>query len=248
MEIWSQNKLQKTGVQSMVPKVLVVEDSQEFQIMIKSALSRGLNLDICSTLNEARKKIQNEQFDLILLDVTLPDGSGFEFCSELQNQEKTHRVPVIFLSGRSSPTDKVLGLTLGADDYVTKPFDPTELKARVDNKLRKQQVKTQDETLLERGPLKMNLPTYTATMIIEGKESKLDLTPIEYKILYRLAKNPGHTLSRQQLIDSVWGVGAYIEDRSVDKHISSLRRKLGDFSNHVRTVSGLGYQFVIEPK
>jgi DNA-binding response OmpR family regulator len=109
-------------------------------------------------------------------------------------------------------------------------------------------VKIQDDTLLERGPLKMNLPNYTAIMTVDSKDTKLDLTPIEYKILYRLAKNPGHILTRQQLIDNVWGVGAYIEDRSVDKHISSLRKKLGEFSNHIRTVSGLGYQFVTDPR
>lgn len=228
----------------MMPKLLVVEDSPEFQLMIKSALGRGLQLEVCSSLNEARQKVHSDSFDLILLDVVLPDGSGFEFCSELQNGERTQSVPVIFLSGQQTVKDKVLGLTLGAEDYVTKPFDPTELKARVDSKLRKNQIKAQDETTIERGPLKMNLPNYSAIMSVSGKDTKLDLTPIEYKILYRLAKNPGYILTRQQLIDAVWGVGAYIEDRSVDKHISSLRKKLGDFSNHIRTVSGLGYQFV----
>lgn len=247
MEIWNQGE-QKVSASLMMPRVLVIEDSQEFQLMIKSALGRGLQVEICATLAEARQKVSNDVFDLILLDVALPDGSGFEFCSELQGQEKTRKVPIIFLSGRNATTDKVLGLTLGAEDYVTKPFDPTELKARVDSKLRKSNVKTQDETTIERGPLKMHLPNYTALMIINGKETKLDLTPIEYKILYRLAKNPGHILTRQQLIDNVWGVGAYIEDRSVDKHISSLRRKLGDFSNHIRTVSGLGYQYVEDPR
>jgi DNA-binding response OmpR family regulator len=247
MEIWNTDA-NKAGTQTMMPKVLVVEDSQEFQLMIKGALGRGLQLEICATLAEARQKLGAEQYDLILLDVTLPDGSGFEFCSELQSNEKSVKTPIIFLSGRNATTDKVLGLTLGAEDYVTKPFDPTELKARVESKLRKSTVKAQDETTIERGPLRMHLPNYTAMMIVAGKETKLDLTPIEYKILYRLAKNPGHILTRQQLIDNVWGVGAYIEDRSVDKHISSLRRKLGDFSNHVRTVSGLGYQFVVDPR
>ncbi len=247
METWNSVE-QKVSANIMMPKILVVEDSQEFQLMIKSALGRGLHIEVCGTLADARQKISNEVFDLILLDVALPDGSGFEFCTELQAQEKTQKVPVIFLSGRNATTDKVLGLTLGAEDYVTKPFDPTELKARIDSKLRKGSMKTQDETTIERGPLKMHLPNYTAIMTINGKETKLDLTPIEYKILYRLAKNPGHILTRQQLIDNVWGVGAYIEDRSVDKHISSLRRKLGDFSNHIRTVSGLGYQYVIDPR
>ena len=131
---------------------------------------------------------------------------------------------------------------------MTKPFDPIELKARVENKLRKQQSQSHEDSFLERGPLRMSLPNYSATMNVQGKETKLDLTPIEYKILYRLAKHPGNILTRQQLIDSVWGVGAYIEDRSVDKHISSLRKKLDAFSNHIRTVSGLGYQFVIDPR
>ncbi len=236
------------GVVEMAAKILVVEDALEYQIMIKNSLGRDLNIEVCGSLSEAREKLKAVLFDLILLDVTLPDGSGFEFCSELQNHESTHKIPVIFLSGRNAVTDKVLGLTLGADDYVTKPFDPTELKARVENKLRKQQSQNQEESFLERGPLRMSLPNYSATMNIQGKETKLDLTPIEYKILYRLAKQPGNILTRQQLIDSVWGVGAYIEDRSVDKHISSLRKKLDAFANHIRTVSGLGYQFVIDPR
>lgn len=247
MEMWSQSE-QLMGARAMMPKLLVVEDSKEFQLMVKSALGRGMQVEVCATLAEARKKISSESYDLVLLDIALPDGTGFDFCSELQGNEKTMKLPIIFLTGRTATTDKVLGLTLGADDYVTKPFDPTELKARVESRLRKSTAKTQEESTIERGPLRMNLPNYTATMIVEGRETKLDLTPIEYKILYRLAKNPGHILTRQQLIDNVWGVGAYIEDRSVDKHISSLRKKLGEYSNYVRTVSGLGYQFVTDPR
>ncbi len=232
----------------MMPKILVVEDAPEFQLLIRNSLGHELTVEVCGSLVEAREKIKSQMFDLILLDVTLPDGSGFEFCSELQSQEKTHKIPVIFLSGRNAVTDKVLGLTLGAEDYVTKPFDPIELKARVESRLRKQQNLSQEDSFLERGPLKMSLPNYSATMAIQGKETKLNLTPIEYKILYRLARHPGNILTRQQLIDSVWGVGAYIEDRSVDKHISSLRKKLDAFANHIHTVSGLGYQFVIDPR
>jgi len=247
MEIWRQGN-EITGVCSMIAKLLVVEDSPEFQSMIKSALGRTLAVEICSSLSEARQKIKTHQFDLIILDAVLPDGSGFDFCSELQSQKATQKVPVIFLSGQNVINDTVQGLNLTAEDYLAKPFDPTELKARVDSKLRKNQMKIQDEAIIERGPLRMNLGNYSAVMSVTGRHIKLDLTPIEYKILYRLAMNPGHILTRQQLIDNVWGVGAYIEDRSVDKHISSLRKKLDSFSNHIRTVSGLGYQFVTDPR
>jgi DNA-binding response OmpR family regulator len=245
MDFWSQSD-PAMGAKAMMPKILVVEDSKEFQLMVKSALGREMQAEVCESLTEARKKVNSESYDLILLDIALPDGSGFDFCTELQRNERTQRLPIIFLTGRTATTDKVLGLTLGADDYVTKPFEPTELKARVESQLRKSSAKVQEESTIERGPLKLNLPNYTATIVVDGRETKLDLTPIEYKIIYRLAKNPGLILTRQQLIDNVWGVGAYIEDRSVDKHISSLRKKLGDCSNYVRTVSGLGYQFVTD--
>ena len=228
----------------MTLKILVVEDSPEYQLMIRGALGSAMNMDFCSTLQEARTRTSQSVYDLVLLDVTMPDGNGFEFCSELQRNEKTKKVLVIFLTGHSSTADKVMGLNLGAEDYITKPFDPIELKARIDNKLRKNILLSQEDASFERGPLKMHLPTYSAYMRDQGQEMKLDLTPIEYKILYRLAKNPNQILSRQQLIDGVWGNGAFIEDRSVDKHISSLRKKMGETATTIRTVSGLGYQFV----
>src|SRR4051812_6673043 len=121
MEMWSTDE-ERAGTRVMMPKVLVIEDAKEFQLMIKSALGRGLHLEIVATLAEARQKLSSERFDLILLDVTLPDGNGFEFCTEIQNDDKSMGAPIIFLSGRNNTTDKVLGLTLGAEDYVTKPF------------------------------------------------------------------------------------------------------------------------------
>lgn len=107
---------------------------------------------------------------------------------------------------------------------------------------------TLGEVLVLRGPLKMDLPRYGACLSLDGKDTKLDLTPIEYKILYSLAKQPGYILTRQQLINNVWGAGVFLEDRSVDKHISSIRKKLLTASNLIRTVSGLGYQFVTDDR
>jgi len=237
---------EQRGGATMLPKVLVVEDSAEFQAMIRSTLGRNLQLDVCSNLAEARNHLRSGDVDLIILDVMLPDGSGFDFCAELQNEEKTQKIPVIFLTGKTAVTDKVLGMTLGAEDYVTKPFEPAELKARVDSKLKKAMLQKQDDSILQRGALRLELPTYSVFKIGAEGEKKLDLTPIEYKLLYRLARHPGHILSRQQLIDQVWGPSTFLEERSVDKHISSLRKKLGDCGIYIRTVSGLGYQFVAE--
>lgn len=243
---WSRGDTTDRGAR-MFPKILVIEDSPEYQLMVKNSLGRNLAVTVCPNLTEARKAMRAGDIDLIILDVMLPDGSGFDFCSELQADEKTAKIPVIFLTGKAAVTDKVLGLTLGAEDYLTKPFEAAELKARVDSKLKKAMTAKQDESVIVRGALRLELPTYGAFLTTAtAGERKLDLTPIEYKLLYRLAKNPGHILSRQQLIDSVWGPSAFIEDRSVDKHISSLRKKLGDYAFSIRTVSGLGYQFATE--
>lgn len=228
----------------MLPKVLVVEDSVEFQAMIRATLGKNIQVTMASTLSEARAAARSQQFDLFLLDVMLPDGSGFDFCSELQADTKTQSTPVIFLTGKTGVTDKVLGLTLGADDYMTKPFEPAELRARVESKLKKALSQKQDENILHRGWVRLEVPTYTAFLLTEQGERKLDLTPIEYKLLYRLAQHPGHILTRQQLIDLVWGQNTFLEERSVDKHVSSLRKKLDMFGKKIRTVSGLGYQFV----
>ncbi|MBK9322918.1 MAG: response regulator transcription factor [Bdellovibrionaceae bacterium] len=230
----------------MMPTVLAVDDSREIHPFLKTALGQTCSLLLAGSLREADDILTKNEVHLILLDVGLPDGSGFDFCTNLQSQDATQKIPVIFLTGKVGVGDKVLGLALGAEDYVTKPFDILELRARVESKLKKFLYNAKEESYFQRGNLKFELSTYSIYLNELSGNQKLSMTPIEFKLLLKLARAPGYVLSRDQLIDSVWGDSVYIEDRSVDRHISSIRKKLGGCSNYIRTVPGLGYQFLAE--
>jgi two-component system phosphate regulon response regulator PhoB len=178
------------------------------------------------------------------LDVLLPDGQGYDLCREIQGDlGEEGGVPVIFLTGKTTVADKFLGFSVGADDYVTKPFDPAELMVRVDHMILRYEKRKQQSEVIVRGPLKINLGSYAAFLKNETGESRVDLTPVEFKLLLKLAQNPNRVMSREQLIDGVWGNGVFIEDRSVDKHISAIRKKLHPTVDSIKTISGVGYEF-----
>ena len=227
----------------MIPNILAVEDCIDNQNLLKTALQQTCNILFANNLKEAKTILENYEIQLILLDINLPDGSGFEFCSALQSETRTQNIPVIFQSAKSGVSDKVLGLALGAEDYITKPFDILEMRARVESKLRKLVSKDNESTLFQRGPLHFELMTYSLFMKEGDSSTKIEMTPIEFKLLLKLARAHGNVLSRSQLIDSVWGGTTFVEDRSVDRHISSIRRKLGKCFAFVQTVPGIGYQF-----
>lgn len=231
----------------MQDKILVVEDSIEFQKTIEMALGFKYKVECVDSLSLARNKVQKGNYSLILLDIMLPDGMGFDFCKEIQENAELSTIPVIFLTAKDSFSDKMIGFSLGADDYVTKPFDPAELLLRVDSRITKAQKKKYMTENIHRGPLRLEVPSMAAFLKKRtDDESRLDMTPIEFKILLKLVQNNEQVLSRQQLMDSVWGHEVYVEDRSIDKHISALRKKLNPFGDMIKTVSGVGYMF--EPR
>ena len=222
-------------------KILLVEDSFDFQYLVRVSLQNNYHLDVASSLNEARAWNEKNKYDLYIIDITLPDGSGYDFCTELQSNIKTRSAPIIFLTAKTSVTEKVIGFSLGADDYITKPFMGAELFARVEAKLKKiERLNTEGEVLVY-GPFNVNLSSYELKVADNGSEKKINLTPNEFKILVKLIKNKEKVVSREQIIDSVWGNGTYIEDRTIDKHISSLRKKLGGSSHLLKTIPQLGY-------
>jgi DNA-binding response OmpR family regulator len=236
--------------------ILVLEDSHESQRMIKAALEPHYWVAIAGSLAEARAHLERKRFQLLVLDVNLPDGDGFQFCGEVRAKEETRLVPVIFLTGRSDLEDKLKGFSLGADDYIVKPFEARELRARVEAKLaRERQLRSAapdaagrgaDESLA-RGALRFELPTLRAYLVEGGKKTELGLTPIEFKILYHLARNETQVVSREQLLATVWGGETHVFDRATDKHVSSLRNKLGPYAAYIETVSRVGYRFVVKP-
>lgn len=239
-------KTPESHIQHFIPNVLVVEDTPEYQVIIKGSLERDLHLFFANTIHQAREILEGREVHLILLDVMLPDGSGFDFCNDLQTNPSTARIPVIFLTGKTGVTDKILGLSLGADDYITKPFVPLELKARIESKLKKSLLHDRNELQLQRGQLRFDTLTYSVYAIQDDKHELINMTPIEYRILLHLAQKPGRIFTRNQLIDSIWGGTVHINERSIDKHIYTVRKKLGLYGNYIKTLPGLGYQFNID--
>ncbi|MBK9294740.1 MAG: response regulator transcription factor [Oligoflexia bacterium] len=225
-------------------KILCIEDCEESKQLVTGALgSMGVNLKWARNLNQAAQFIEDEQFDLILLDVMLPDGDGFKFLPVISNAGHAKNTPVIFLTSKDSLSDKVLGLSLGADDYIVKPFEPLELKARVETRLKKYETLKKQMQILTKGELELNLASQRAFDCSSGEKKDLALTPLEFKILVTLASNEEFVFSREQLLDRIWGNTTYLTDRCVDTHIYSLRKKLGNLSNCIQAIYGEGYRF-----
>lgn len=228
--------------------VLLVEDSPEIQLVVKKTLSNGqVQVEIAGDGKEAALALEGRKFDLIILDIVLPDCTGFDICAQIQSNPKTSDVPVMFLSGREEVTNKVTAFSLGADDYVVKPFNPIELRARVEAKLKKLRNKKDSDELIRKGDLMINLAVQKA-FIGRGEDGGKDigLTPLEFKLLVCLAKGEGRVYSREQILSIAWGKDTHVVDRTVDAHVSGLRKKLGDFSRSIESVPGVGYRFNTE--
>ncbi len=230
-------------------QILVVEDALDIQKTVQGTL-REHTLVLAGSLAEAKTRLKEGRFDLILLDVTLPDGDGFEFVSKIE-ELAGERVPVVFLTSKTGVTDKVLGFSLGADDYITKPFEPLELKARVESHLRRGDELKQKETVISLGGLIVDLRTQRATMKQEksgNKDITLDLTPVEFRLLLFFCKRVDQVISREQVLAAVWGHEIHVSDRVVDTHVSHLRKKLLGGCCAVEPVYGMGYRFVMTDK
>ncbi|HVK62614.1 MAG TPA: response regulator transcription factor [Bdellovibrionales bacterium] len=224
-------------------KILVVEDSSESYQLIHRMLSGSAHLDWAKTQKEAAALLEKKEFDLILLDVVLPDGDGYQLCSLIQAHEKWNLTPIIFLTAKNSVSDRVLGFAIGADDFVSKPFDALELKARIDSKLRKRERALNDLDNIRIGALEINKSSQRVFVSENGESRQLDLTPLEFKILLLLASKPNVVVTRDEILDSVWGKNVHVYSRSVDTHMSKLRKKLEEHSHYISSVHGSGYRF-----
>ena len=223
----------------MSQKILIVEDEPAIALGLKNDLAlEGYRVEVAADGDTAACRAREGSFDLILLDVMLPKKDGFAVCRELRRSGV--KTPILLLTARAAEAEKVLGLELGADDYVTKPFSPLELRARIKALLRRA-APPQEETF-SFGPVTVDF----ATCEVRREGTLIDLTPLEFKVLAALIGARGRLLSRQQLLDAVWGPGTSITDRVIDNHVMNLRRKLGDDPadpRYVRSVRGLGYRF-----
>jgi DNA-binding response OmpR family regulator len=224
--------------------VLVVEDEQDIASLIKHALERGgdASVDIVSSGDAAVTSATEQPPDLIILDLNLPVLSGLEVCRILRARPATARVPIIMVTARTTEGDRVTGLDVGADDYVTKPFSLRELAARVRAVLRR----GRPETLAPAPAIykgKYLVADFDAVAVsVDGEPIKL--TRREFELLRYLVENRNRVLSRDRLLERVWGYDRLIETRSVDVHVGRLRGKLGPVGRQIETVVGLGYRFV----
>ncbi len=225
-------------------KVLIVEDELAIREMMKFAFhDSDFSLLEAEDAEQAQLLIIKERPDLILLDWMLPGMSGLELAQRLKKDEFSQEIPIIMLTARGEENDRIRGLDSGADDYVTKPFSPRELMARIKAVLRR--VSPEKEGILEIGGIRIDSETHR----ISVSGSKLELGPTEYNLLHFFMTHPERVYNRSQLLDHVWGGDVYIEERTVDVHIRRLRKALAEHqSEHlIQTVRGAGYRFSIEP-
>jgi two-component system phosphate regulon response regulator PhoB len=226
-------------------RILVVDDEPAIREMIRGALRRG-GFDCAEAGNaaEAHREIIATLPDLILLDWMLPGRSGLEFASDLRREAMTKGIPIIMLTARTEELDKVRGLDAGADDYITKPFSPTELLARIRAVLRRTAPMHSTEVVEIEG-LRMDPKSHRVT----AAGNPVELGPTEFRMLYYFMAHPDRVNSRGQLIDSIWGDNAYVEERTVDVHVRRLRAAL-EPSGHdhlIQTIRGAGYRFSNQP-
>ena len=223
-------------------RIFLVDDEKEIADLIELyLLNEGFEVIKCMDGRTALDKIRTESFDLAILDVMLPDVDGFTLCSEIR---KRYHFPVIMLTARTSDTDKISGLTLGADDYVTKPFNPLELLARVKAQIRRfYQYNTAEDTenIIEISGLEVNMSTHICKLYGEV----LDFTPIEFRIVSTLCKNAGKVVTTQELFEYVWGEKYLDSSNTVMVHIRRIREKMKEKPKNpkfIKTVWGVGYK------
>lgn len=220
--------------------ILAVDDEEDVLELVRYNFNKeGFKVETAVTGEEAVKKAKANPPSAILLDRMLPGIDGIEVCRQLKADSKTSSIPIIMLTAKGEESDVVSGLEVGADDYVTKPFSPKVLIARVRRILYRQTAAKQENT-----PVKIHdLTIDPARYEVKLKNKAIELTFTEFMILYTLAKRPGLVLSRYNIVDAIRGSNYVVTDRAVDVQIVSLRRKLGQFGKYIETVRGVGYRF-----
>ncbi len=222
-------------------KILVVDDEADILDLISYNLGKeGYEVSTAADGGEALTQIRRTRFDLVVLDLMIPGIQGMELCRILRSDPKTETIPVIMLTAKGEEVDRVLGLEMGADDYITKPFSPRELIARIRAVLRRTSEKSKKGKVISIGDLVIDTEKYS----VAKKNVQLDLSATEFRILLFLVERRGKVFSREQLLDAAWKDEAYIEPRTVDVHIRRLRAQIEDDPSnpaYIKTKRGVGY-------
>ncbi len=226
-------------------KILVIEDEPDIRRNLEYNLSReGFSVSGAASISEAKLILNSDFFNLILLDLMLPDGSGLDLCKSIKADSKTESTPIIILTAKDDEVDRVVGFELGADDYVTKPFSVRELILRVKAVL-KRGTKKREIVEVERqfADLKIDVDSHE----VHVDDKKINLTALEFRLLRQLVDRRGRVQSRDQLLSDVWGYSSEVTTRTVDTHVKRLREKLGPMGKYVQTIRGVGYKFARTP-
>jgi two-component system phosphate regulon response regulator PhoB len=219
--------------------ILIIEDDIDIaDLLAINVTQEGHAVSVANSGEEGLETLRENSFDLIILDLMMPGLNGFEVCRQLRRTEKTLRTPVIMVTARSSEADRVTGLEAGADDYVVKPFSVRELMLRIRAKLKIEKQEPKDLTRYHIGPLMVD--TERHQIVADNREISLTIT--EFKLLTCLARSAGRVLSRDTLLNDVWGNSCEIDHRTIDSYVTRLRTKLGTVGDMVQTIRGFGYK------
>jgi len=220
--------------------ILVIDDEPDLLELVEFNLKKdGYEVIVAKNGQSGLEIAQKHVPDLIVLDLMMPGIDGLEVCRQLRGDTRTRQIPMIMLTAKSAEADRVVGLELGADDYVTKPFSPRELIARVRALLRRATTTQETPTVIRQGDLVIDLTRHEVTSA--GKH--VILTPTEFRILHFIVARPGRVLSRDQIIDAAVGNEMAVFDRTIDVHIAAIRRKLGKTGDRIETIRGFGYKW-----
>ncbi|HKP87886.1 MAG TPA: response regulator transcription factor [Blastocatellia bacterium] len=229
-----------TNEEARTRSIVIVEDDEDIADSIRYNLEReGFRVRVAATGEDALNLILDRPPSLVLLDLNLPHMSGFEMCRRLRAEAMTARMPILILTARTDEADKVLGLNIGADDYITKPFGMRELVARVNAALRRAGGLEPEPPVYDNGTLRID----PASFSVRSKGREVRLTRKEFALLSELARNQGRVMTREVLLDRVWSLSYYGDSRTLDVHIRRLRQKLGD-GVQIETVTGVGYRLL----
>lgn len=220
-------------------KILIVEDDKHISKLVRYNLEKaGFECQTTITGEEALVILDEQSIDLVILDIMLPKMDGLETCKQIKQDTNLSHIPIIMLTAKGEEVDRIVGLELGVDDYIVKPFSPRELVLRVKAILRRGRTKESTKQVLSVGDLTLDIPRHKVT--VDGKT--VDLTSMEFKLLMTLLKNKSRVQTRDYLLEEVWELNNDVTTRTIDTHIKRLRQKLGPASNYIETVRGLGYR------
>lgn len=223
----------------MQKTIFILEDEEDISLLLKHNFEKeGFVVKAFMEPESFLQTLKKESFSVLLLDLMLPQMSGLEVLKLMKNDPEKRNIPIIVLTAKNTEFDKILGLELGADDYVTKPFSVKEVIARVKAVLRRFDTPTQNDSIFF-GDLHINLLSFSAFI----KNERLDLTKTEFLILKELISHPNKVFSREALLESLWGNEKFVVDRTIDVHIKKLRDKLGVYGEYLKTIRGVGYTF-----